>query len=108
MKPQDLVKNSILALQQRDNTDFEDIQYKGQTYKAKVEFGDFRKTRSLEIGGDFEDEISFLDADIATEVQRGDTVVYDSNEYKVEYITKAFGLTKLFCIKETRFGGLRR
>ena len=105
MSPQDLVKDSILALQQMNNTDFVDIQHGGQTYKAKVEYGDFRKIDSLDIGNVFQDEISFLDIDML-EPRRGDSVVYDSSTYKIEYFTKAVGLFKIFCLKEDRFGGL--
>lgn len=109
MNPQDLVKNSILALQQRENTDFVEIQHRGNTYKAKVEFGDFRKIDKLEIGNSIQDQISFLDINITLlEVERGDAIVYDSMEYKIEHYTKAFGLFKIFCLKESRYGGLDR
>jgi hypothetical protein len=74
-----------------------------------VEFGDFRKLQNLvNTTESLDDEISFLDVDITSDIQRGDVIVYDSQEYQVEFFTKAFGLYKLYCIQRDRFGSMRR
>lgn len=110
MNIQDLVKKSILSIRDRENTDFQSIGFKGQELKAKVEFGDFRKLGKIseeDIGNKIEDEISFLDVDTLSKVNRGDIIVYDSEIYSIEHFTKAVGLYKIFCTKQNRFGNNR-
>jgi hypothetical protein len=104
MKPQDLLKTTIQALASNENSGFEEVTHRGNTRKAKIEFGDFRNAQKDNFDGkSLDDEISFLDMETPF-ISRGDDITYDGNIYNVEYFSPVVqGIYKVYAIKTTRF-----
>lgn len=107
MTPAERAKSSILALQQLNNSNFEDIQYASSVVKAVVEYGDFRKITQQEIGSEKKDEISFLEVNLS-KVVRGAKIIHNGITWYVEDFTIANGLYKIFCTATTKYGTSRR
>ena len=107
MKPQDLLKKTIQAEAGRENSDFEDVTHRGSTTKAKVEYGDFRKTSKSDLGDrDIQDEISFLNMEVSF-VAKGDKTTHNSVDYYVEYFSIVTpGIYNVFAIIKVRTGSM--
>jgi hypothetical protein len=111
MRPQDLLKKTILAQANRTNSDFEDITHRGVTVRAKVEYGDFRKAGETDLGDrTLEDEISFLNVSIpsTTLVSRGDEITCGDKTYEISYFSKVISdVYNIFATRKLRSGSMR-
>ena len=107
MKPQDLLKKTIQAEAGRSNSDFEDVTHRELVRKAKVEYGDFRKTSKSDLGDrDIQDEISFLNMETPY-VAKGDSTIHNSVSYSVEYFSLVMaGVYNVFATKKARTGSM--
>lgn len=107
MKPQDLLIKTIKAEANRKNSDFEDITHRAKTIKAKIEYGDFRKTTKSDLGDrDIQDEISFLNVQVDF-VAKGDKITYNQVDYSIEYFSLvAKSIYTIFAIKKVRTGSM--
>lgn len=105
MRPQDKLKLTIQAEARRSSSDFEDIIHRGLTKRAKVEYGDFRKTTISALEErELSDDISFLNAEIAF-VSKGDEIIFNSLVYEVAYYSLVMnGIYNIFATKKLRTG----
>lgn len=107
MNPQALLKKTIQAEASKKNSDFEDVTHRGSVKKAKVEYGDFRKTSKSDLGDrDIQDEISFLNMEVSF-VAKGDKITHNSVDYFVEYFSiVTAGIYNVFATTKARTGSM--
>lgn len=110
MNPQDLLKKTILNESSKTGSDFKDIIHRGNTLKAKIEYGDFRKSEQSKDtikSGYIQDEISFLNVSTAIGVQRGDKVTLDNIDYYIEHYSLVMSdMYNIFAVKKVQTGGM--
>lgn len=108
MTPQNLLKKTIQAEASKDSSDFEDVLHRTIVRKAKVEYGDFRKVTKSDLEDrDIQDEISFLNMQTSSFLEKGDVLTYNEIEYSVEYFTPVVtGVFNIFATKKIRTGSM--
>lgn len=107
MTPQDLAQASIVAMSQTGNSHFEDVVYKGTTYKAIVKdgktyaFKDTEDTDSIAI----QDKKTFIDVNLPNGISRTHIISYNSDDWSVvDYIKKMNSLYDVY-VTRTKFTG---
>lgn len=107
MKPQDLMKTTILAQAKRDDSNFVEFTHRGATKKSIVEYGDFRQVTKKDNQTEIKDSISLLDFE-STIVMRGDKITLDNIDYSIEYFTLVIpGIYKAFAVKTQKTGAVK-